>query len=150
MKLHDGAAPRDPVVRAIAQSRVPTLADVKRSLKSMVKQLISAVNQMDKLPSTYSLRSATFDSLLITTCLSDRKFVTFKLFYNPQTPAGYEPPNFTAGDAERDRFVFTTHNPDEAPDKWSIGKLETGFHSYVATLSCKRLYQRPRPGFRLR
>ncbi|VDB82853.1 unnamed protein product [Peniophora sp. CBMAI 1063] len=109
MKLHDGAASRDPVVRAIAQSRVPTLADVKRSLKSMVKQLISAVNQMDKLP--------------------NRKFVTFKLFYNPQTPAGYEPPNFTAGDAERDRFVFTTHNPDEAPDKWSIGKLETGFHS---------------------
>ncbi|KZV65910.1 DNA-binding protein [Peniophora sp. CONT] len=109
MKLHDGVASRDPVVRAIAQSRVPTLADVKRSLKSMVKQLISAVNQMDKLP--------------------NRKFVTFKLFYNPQTPAGYEPPNFAAGDAERDRFVFTTHNPDEAPDKWSIGRLETGFHS---------------------
>ena len=61
MKLHDGAAPRDPVVRAIAQSRVPTLADVKRSLKSMVKQLISAVNQMDRLPSTSSLSTHLVD-----------------------------------------------------------------------------------------
>ncbi|KAI0032290.1 HORMA domain-containing protein, partial [Vararia minispora EC-137] len=99
----------DPVARAISESRLPTLGDVKKSLKTLVKRLISAVNQMDRLPT--------------------RKFVTFKLFYYPHTPFNYEPPCFVAGDSDRDRFFFTTHRTNEVPEKWSIGKMETGHHS---------------------
>ncbi|KAF8077718.1 HORMA domain-containing protein [Lyophyllum atratum] len=51
-----------------------------------------------------------------------------KLFYTDKAPANYEPPHFLAGDEEKDKWFFMTHDLDEIPDKWSIGKLDTGHH----------------------
>lgn len=61
----------------------------------------------------------------------ERRFATFKLFYTDITPPDYEPPHFQAGDADRDKWFFTTHDKDELPDKWSLGKVETGHHGCV-------------------
>ena len=60
-----------------------------------------------------------------------RRFATFKIFYHPHTPLSYEPPHFRPGDAEQDRWYFTTHEKDEVPEKCSVGKLETGWHGHV-------------------
>ncbi|KAG6853914.1 hypothetical protein C0991_012583 [Blastosporella zonata] len=60
---------------------------------------------------------------------AERRFATFKLFYTDKAPANYEPPHFQAGDEEKDKWYFMTHDLDEVPDKWSIGKVNTGHHS---------------------
>ncbi|KAJ3480231.1 hypothetical protein NLI96_g8494 [Meripilus lineatus] len=60
--------------------------------------------------------------------LPKRRYATFKLFYYEQTPDDYEPPHFRAGDVEKDKWFFTTHNKAEAPEKCSIGQLQTGWH----------------------
>ncbi|KAG6833073.1 hypothetical protein H0H87_011818 [Tephrocybe sp. NHM501043] len=46
-----------------------------------------------------------------------------------KAPINYEPPHFQAGDEEKDKWYFMTHDLDEVPDKWSIGKVNTGHHS---------------------
>ncbi|RDB21131.1 Meiosis-specific protein HOP1 [Hypsizygus marmoreus] len=99
----------DPVAEAARIGKAPTLLDVKKSVKSLLKTLIHATTQMDVLPK--------------------RRFATFKLFYTDETPADYEPPHFKAGDGEKDKWFFMTHDLDEIPDKWSIGKVDTGHHS---------------------
>ena len=58
----------------------------------------------------------------------ERRYATYKAFYYPHTPASYEPPHFRPGDPEADRHFFSTHEKDEVPDGWSIGRLETGRH----------------------
>ena len=58
-----------------------------------------------------------------------RRFATFKLFYTDSTPPDYEPPNFQAGDAEKDKWYLMTHNLDEVPDRYSVGQIHSGFHS---------------------
>ncbi|KAF8743650.1 hypothetical protein AX14_001704 [Amanita brunnescens Koide BX004] len=78
-------------------------------LQSLLKTLIHAMSQMDVLPK--------------------RRFATFKLFYTDKTPPEYEPPHFQAGDAEKDKWYFMTHDLDEVPDRWSIGRVNTGYHS---------------------
>ncbi|KAI0063417.1 hypothetical protein BV25DRAFT_1883873 [Artomyces pyxidatus] len=118
MTLGDGRKVNDPVAQATTEGRPPTLRDVKKSLKTLIKVLIHATTQMDSLPK--------------------RRFATFKTFYYPHTPASYEPPHFKAGDSERDRWFFTTHKKDEVPEKCSIGKLETGWHGvnvHIASVS---------------
>ncbi|KAF9469301.1 HORMA domain-containing protein [Collybia nuda] len=99
----------DPVAAAAKKGKAPTLRDVKKSVKTLLKTLIHATTQMDVLPK--------------------RRFATFKVFYTEDTPSDYEPPHFQAGDAEKDKWFFMTHDLDEVPDKWSIGKVETGHHS---------------------
>ncbi|KAG2020134.1 hypothetical protein CC2G_005502 [Coprinopsis cinerea AmutBmut pab1-1] len=101
--------PKDPVAEAVHQGRLPTLREVKKSVKTMMKTLIQAITHMDELPR--------------------RRFATFKLFYTDATPDDYEPPNFNTGDFEKDRWYFMTHNLDEVPDKFSVGKVDCGFHS---------------------
>ena len=59
----------------------------------------------------------------------ERRFATFKIFYTEETPFDYEPPHFQAGDAEKDKWFFMTHDKQEVPDRWSIGKLDAGYHS---------------------
>ena len=61
-------------------------------------------------------------------CL-ERRFATFKVYYTDETPLDYEPPNFHAGDADRDKWYFMTHGFDEVPEKTSFGKVDTGHHS---------------------
>lgn len=61
----------------------------------------------------------------------ERRFASYKLFYTDHTPADYEPPFFRAGDPEKDKFVFTTHDRSEVPEKWSVGSVATPHHSYV-------------------
>jgi len=41
----------------------------------------------------------------------------------------YEPPHFEAGDTDKDKWYFMTHAFDEVPDRYSVGKLDTGHHS---------------------
>ncbi|EKM82502.1 hypothetical protein AGABI1DRAFT_52691 [Agaricus bisporus var. burnettii JB137-S8] len=110
----------DPVTEATEKGRVPTLRDVKKSVKTLLKTLIHAMSQMDALPR--------------------RRFATFKIFYTDATPLDYEPPYFQSGDAEKDRWYMMTHNLDEAPDKWSIGKVETGHHSVDVNISSITTY----------
>ncbi|KZT09612.1 HORMA-domain-containing protein [Laetiporus sulphureus 93-53] len=98
----------DPVTDASRHGRIPTLGDVKRSLKTLIKNLIQATTQMDALPK--------------------RRFATFKLFYHEHTPDDYEPPHFQPGDAKKDKWFFSTHDKGEVPEKCSIGSLQTGFH----------------------
>ncbi|KAJ7735275.1 HORMA domain-containing protein [Mycena maculata] len=100
---------KDPVVQAAKRGKPPTVKDVKKSVKTLLKTLIHSTNQMDVLPK--------------------RRFAAFKLFYTDETPAEYEPPHFHAGDAEKDKWFFMTHDLDEVPDKWNVGQLETGHHS---------------------
>lgn len=82
---------------------------------------------MDVLPSNPFDRNYQ-DGIDITLC-PERRFATFKVFYTEETPADYEPPHFQAGDAEKDKWFFMTHDTHEVPDRWSIGKLNTGHHS---------------------
>ncbi|CEL59650.1 Meiosis-specific protein HOP1 OS=Saccharomyces cerevisiae (strain ATCC 204508 / S288c) GN=HOP1 PE=1 SV=2 [Rhizoctonia solani AG-1 IB] len=98
----------DPVAAAAVNGRVPTLGEVKRSVRLLVKRLISVCQQLDPLP--------------------DRRFATFKLHYNDKTPQDYEPPNFVAGDPEKDRFYFSTHGVSQPPERFSIGGVGTGQH----------------------
>ncbi|KAI0273433.1 HORMA domain-containing protein [Gloeopeniophorella convolvens] len=118
LSLGGGAFPKDPVLLASAEGRPPTFKDVKKSLKTLIKTLIQAITQMDALPK--------------------RRYATYKAFYYPHTPESYEPPSFRPGDSEADRFFFSTHTKDEIPEKWSVGKLETGWHGvnvHVASVS---------------
>ncbi|TFY66672.1 hypothetical protein EVG20_g4411 [Dentipellis fragilis] len=118
MSLNGQKPAGDPVTEATKQGKAPTLGEVKMSLKTLIKTLIQAITNMDRLPK--------------------RRFATFKIHYYPHTPASYEPPNFCPGDAEKDQWYFTTHGKKETPEKWSIGKLETGWHGvdvHVASVS---------------
>ncbi|KAI0822740.1 HORMA-domain-containing protein [Trametes gibbosa] len=99
----------DPVSDATRSGKVPTLGEVKRSLKALIKNLIQATTQMDSLPK--------------------RRFATFKLFYYENTPDEYEPPHFRAGDAKKDKWFMTTHDKGEVPERCSVGSLQTGFHA---------------------
>ncbi|KAJ7633058.1 HORMA domain-containing protein [Roridomyces roridus] len=100
---------KDPVVQAARRGKAPTLKDVKKSVKTLLKTLIHSTTQMDVLPK--------------------RRFAAFKLYYTDETPSEYEPPHFHAGDAKKDKWFFMTHDLDEVPDKWSVGQLDTGHHS---------------------
>lgn len=82
---------------------------------------------MDVLPSVYAGNVGSGSLIEISL---GRRFATFKVFYTDQTPLDYEPPNFQAGDFDKDKWYFMTHDLDEVPDRCSIGKIETGHHSY--------------------
>ncbi|KAI0934776.1 hypothetical protein AcW1_006192 [Taiwanofungus camphoratus] len=99
----------DPVSDAMKNGRMPTLGEVKRSIKTLIKNLIQATTQMDALPK--------------------RRYATFKLFYHEDTPDDYEPAHFRPGDAKKDRWFFATHDKGEVPEKCSIGSIQTGYHS---------------------
>ncbi|KAI9446297.1 HORMA domain-containing protein [Lactarius indigo] len=118
LSLGEGGYSKDPIMLASAAGRLPTFKDVKRSLKTLIKTLIQAITQMDSLPK--------------------RRYATYKAFYYPRTPSTYEPPLFSPGDSEADRFFFSTHGKDEVPERWGVGKLETGWHGvnvHVASVS---------------
>ncbi|KAH9901464.1 HORMA domain-containing protein [Cubamyces lactineus] len=100
--------PLDPVADATRRGKIPTLGEVKRSLKALVKNLIQATTQMDALPK--------------------RRFATFKLFYYENTPDDYEPPHFRAGDAKRHKWFMSTHDKGEVPERCSVGSVQTGYH----------------------
>ncbi|CAL1707531.1 unnamed protein product [Somion occarium] len=108
MKLSLSGKKADPVADASKKGKIPTLGEVKRSLKSLIKNLIQATTQMDALPK--------------------RRYATFKLFYYDHTPDDYEPPHFRAGDLDKDKWFFTTHGQQEVPEKCSIGQVQTGWH----------------------
>ncbi|GJJ12301.1 hypothetical protein Clacol_006542 [Clathrus columnatus] len=103
----NGNGSRDPVVQAITQGKQPTLAELKQSVKYLIRSLIAAVQTLNSLPR--------------------RRFVTFKLFYTDDVPDDYEPPHFRRGDSEK-RYFFCTHSVAEAPEEISIGSLRTPYH----------------------
>ncbi|KAL5529555.1 hypothetical protein ACEPAG_5540 [Sanghuangporus baumii] len=98
----------DPVSQATLKGRAPTLGDVKQSIKSLIKNLVLITQALEPLPK--------------------RRFATFKILYRENTPPEYEPPYFRPGDPEKDRFVFTTHDISEIPEKFSIGAVATPHH----------------------
>ncbi|KAG7092942.1 hypothetical protein E1B28_009244 [Marasmius oreades] len=108
------------LIASAKKGKPPTLKDVKRSVKTLLKMLISSMVQMDVLPK--------------------RRYASFKVFYTDDTPPEYEPPHFKPGDYEKDKWHFMTHDFDEAPDKWSIGRVETGYHSVVVNVSSVATY----------
>ncbi|KAI8989768.1 HORMA-domain-containing protein [Trametes punicea] len=108
LSLSGSGASYDPVADATRRGRIPTLGEVKRSLKALIKNLIQATTQMDALPK--------------------RRFATFKLFYYENTPDDYEPPHFRAGDANLDKWFMSTHDKAENPERCSVGSVQTGYH----------------------
>ncbi|KAF8323084.1 hypothetical protein DL93DRAFT_2151415 [Clavulina sp. PMI_390] len=91
-----------------------TIGDVKRSLKSLTKAIISSTQGMEALPG--------------------RRYATFKIFYNDDAPADYEAPSFVAGDAVKDVLVFSTHSAEEAPEKVIIGSMDSFFHTVSVSI----------------
>lgn len=85
------------------------------------------MGQMDDLPSENFI----IDNRSIIYFFVEHRYATFKVFYTDSTPADYEPLHFQTGDAEKDKWFFMTHDLDEVPDKWSVGNLNTGHHSYA-------------------
>lgn len=110
----------DPIVASAKQGRAPTVRDVKRSVKTLLKTLITSMTQMDSLPK--------------------RRYLSMKLFYTDHTPTDYEPPHFHAGDFERDKWYLMTHDVDEMPDRWNIGKLDTGHHAVDVNIASIATY----------
>ncbi|TDL24968.1 DNA-binding protein [Rickenella mellea] len=108
MTLNGQPPPEDPVALATMKGVVPTLGDVKKSVKALIKNLVMVIQMMDALPK--------------------RRYATFKLFYRDNTPEDYEPPYFRPGDPDKDKFIFTTHGKSEVPEKSSIGKVLTPHH----------------------
>ncbi|KAJ3745036.1 HORMA domain-containing protein [Lentinula detonsa] len=106
----------DPVAEAARRGATPTLRDVKRS----VKTLITSMTQMDVLPK--------------------RRYATFKVFYTDDTPSDYEPPHFKAGDYEKDKWYFATHDMEEVPDTWGVGKVNAGWHEVDVSVSSIATY----------
>ncbi|OAX34543.1 DNA-binding protein [Rhizopogon vinicolor AM-OR11-026] len=98
----------DPVSEALKKGKMPTLGEVKRSIKAMIKSLITTINQMENLPKN--------------------RYGNFKLFFNEDAPDDYQPPHFQAADAETNRWFFTTHATGEVPERTSIGKVDAGWH----------------------
>lgn len=115
-----GGKHKDPVAEAARLGRSPTLKEVKQSVKALLKTLIHATQQLDLLPK--------------------RRYATFKLLYTDETPSNYEPPHFRAGNADEDKWFFMTHDLDEVPDKWSIGKVYTGHHSVNVSVASIAAY----------
>ncbi|KAI6045573.1 hypothetical protein EDC04DRAFT_2633822 [Pisolithus marmoratus] len=96
------------MVKSLKQGKQPTLGEVKRSLKLMIKTLVTTISHMESLPKS--------------------RFGNFKLFFNENTPDDYQPPHFRAADVDSNKWFFTTHGTSETPEKMSIGNFETGWH----------------------
>ncbi|KAG8864961.1 DNA binding protein [Tulasnella sp. 330] len=99
----------DPHAVSSAGTRLPAEAEVRQSVRMMVKKLTANIDAMDQLPR--------------------RRFATFKLYFTPQTPADYEPPHFVSVEAEKSRLFFSTHDAEEAPERVSCGSVRSGYHS---------------------
>lgn len=96
------------MAKSLKQGKLPTLGEVKRSLKLMIKTLVTTISHMENLPKS--------------------RFGNFKLFFNESTPDDYQPPHFRAGDLDGSKWFFTTHGTSETPEKMCIGNFETGWH----------------------
>ncbi|KAH7908764.1 HORMA domain-containing protein [Hygrophoropsis aurantiaca] len=99
---------RDPVADAMKQGKMPTLGEVKKSLKAMIRTLLMAIGNMESLPKC--------------------RYGNFKLFFNEDTPDSYQPQHFQVGDPEKNRWFFTTHKLGEAPEVNDIGHFKAGWH----------------------
>ncbi|KAF9227764.1 hypothetical protein BS17DRAFT_693612 [Gyrodon lividus] len=94
----------DPMADALKRGELPTLGEVKRSLKT----LVTTISQMESLPKC--------------------RYGNFKLFFNDNTPDDYQPPYFRACDTDSNKWFFTTHRTGEVPESTRIGNFETGWH----------------------
>ncbi|KAK1227809.1 hypothetical protein PQX77_009184 [Marasmius sp. AFHP31] len=118
MSLHDKT--NDPLMDSARKGKVPTLKDVKKSVKALLKSLITSMTHMDVLPK--------------------RRYASFKLFYTEDTPSEYEPPHFKPGNYEKDKWHLMTHDFDEVPDRWSVGKIDSGYHAVEVNVSSIATY----------
>ncbi|PPQ78187.1 LOW QUALITY PROTEIN: hypothetical protein CVT25_015520 [Psilocybe cyanescens] len=109
----------DPVTKAIKNGKPPTLKDVKNSVK--VTSVADRRRHVENTNSSHASHGFAAHK--------ERRFATFKVFYTEDTPPDYEPPNFQAGDVDKDRWYFMTHDLDEIPERCSIGKFNAGHHS---------------------
>lgn len=62
---------------------------------------------------------------------TEKRYANFKVFYNASTPIDYEAPGFKPGDVDKDRWYIMTHAIDEIPERYTMGKLDTGHHRYA-------------------
>ncbi|KAG2366049.1 HORMA domain-containing protein [Suillus spraguei] len=88
----------DPVSEALKKGKIPTLGEVKRSVK--------------------------FDG----NSHAENRYGNFKLFFNEDAPDDYQPPHFQAADPEDNKWFFTTHTAGEVPERTSIGQVNAGWH----------------------
>ena len=103
-------------------------------MQSLIKQLTVQMNNMEALPSTFYIHPKADQSTdnCIHRCLSERRFVAFKLLYHDDTPDNYQPPYFQEADSEKDQWFLSTHNPKEIPEKFDVASWDSGHHRFVA------------------
>ncbi|KAJ7217029.1 HORMA domain-containing protein [Mycena pura] len=98
-----------------------------------VMSLGENTKQSAKDPVTQAAKSGKAPTLKDVKKSVKRRFAAFKLFYTDETPAEYEPPHFQAGDAQKDKWYFMTHDMEEVPDNWKMGRVDTGHHAFGFT-----------------
>lgn len=111
---------RDPMAEALKHGKLPTLGEVKRSLKLMIKTLVTTISHMEGLPKS--------------------RYGNFKLFFNELAPDDYQPPHFRPGDMESHKWFFSTHGTNEVPERICIGSFETGWHGVNLTVTSVSSY----------
>ncbi|KAG8908515.1 DNA binding protein [Tulasnella sp. 403] len=121
-------------VGAQPMGHLPTVQDVKRSLRGsdpFVQPCLRLTSLQDVIRKVMTATQALEP-------LPRKRYATFKLYYTPETPDGYEPPNFASAEPEQSRLFFSTHSTDETPEKLSMGEQRSGYHSvdlHVASLA---------------
>ncbi|KAL1762104.1 HORMA domain-containing protein [Schizophyllum commune] len=101
----------DPLQKALNQGKAPTFGDVKARVKVCSFEASHLLYDADGASSQYVDR-----------------YANFKVFYNASTPIDYEAPGFKPGDVDKDRWYIMTHAIDEIPERYTMGKLDTGHH----------------------
>ncbi|KAI9571402.1 HORMA domain-containing protein [Boletus coccyginus] len=87
-----------------------------------------SLHRLDGDPVVDALKRGNLPTLGDMEALPKCRYGNFKLFFNDNTPEDYQPPYFRAGDADSNRWFFTTHRAAEVPESTKIGNLETGWH----------------------
>ncbi|KZV96180.1 DNA-binding protein [Exidia glandulosa HHB12029] len=118
---NEGSGERNPILsisdqlqkvnlgKVVSDPTVKTMSDLKRAVKNLVNHLVLTMDMGHLLPHS---------------C-----YVGFQLYYTDDTPDEYEPPSFSAGDAEANKYRLKTHNEAERPDTHSLRPFRTGYHS---------------------
>ncbi|KAL1746287.1 HORMA domain-containing protein [Schizophyllum fasciatum] len=106
----------DALRKTLKQGKVPTFGEVKSRVKVHTSE------------ASHLLRAADGSFTEYMRSLLQKRYANFKVFYTEAAPSDYEPPGFKPGDVDKDRWYIMTHAINEAPERWSMGKLDAGHH----------------------
>ncbi|KAI5900491.1 uncharacterized protein SCHCODRAFT_02563200 [Schizophyllum commune H4-8] len=131
----------DPLQQALNQGKAPTFGDVKARVKVRVVSIYARDIDLTVTPGSSEASHLLYDAdgasaqyvdvALLSSQSSrgtEKRYANFKVFYNASTPIDYEAPGFKPGDVDKDRWYIMTHAIDEIPERYTMGKLDTGHH----------------------